>query len=76
MAKKKELKSNQSSGLQMTSKAVAERLLAFNKWRTGEDGRTMDEAGLKPRQITLDIEFAIKELSELWAQEKETSQDQ
>ena len=65
MAKKKELKSNQSSGLQMTSKAVAERLLAFNKWRTGEDGRTMDEAGLKPKQITLDIEFAIKELSEL-----------
>jgi hypothetical protein len=46
----------------MTSKAVAERLLAFNKWRTGEDGRTMDEAGLKPRQITLDIEFAIKAL--------------
>jgi hypothetical protein len=49
----------------MTSKAVAERLLAFNKWRTGEDGRTMDEAGLKARQITLDIEFAIKQLSEL-----------
>ena len=65
MAKKKALKSNQSSGVQMTSKAVAERLFAFNKWRTGEDGRTMDEAGLKPKQITLDIEFAIKELSKL-----------
>lgn len=65
MAKKKELKLNQSSGLQMTSKAVAERLLAFNKWRIGEDGRTMDEADLKPRQITLDIEFAIKELQKL-----------
>lgn len=65
MAKKKELKLNQSSGLQMTSKAVAERLLAFNKWRTGEDNRTMDEAGLKPRQITLDLEFAIKELAKL-----------
>ncbi len=49
----------------MTSKAVAERLLAFNKWRTGEDDRTMDEADLKPRQITLDIEFAIKELKKL-----------
>ncbi len=65
MARKKALKLNLSSGLPMTSKAVAERLLAFNKWRTGEDGRTMDEAGLKPRQITLDIEFAIKELSGL-----------
>ena len=49
----------------MTSKAVAERLLAFNKWRTGEDDRTMEEADLKPRQITLDIEFAIKELEKL-----------
>lgn len=65
MAKKKELKSEQSCGLPMTSKAVAERLFAFNKWRTGEDGRTMDEAGLKPRQITIDIEFAAKELSKL-----------
>lgn len=65
MAKKKELKSKQSCGLPMTSKAVSERLFAFNKWRTGEDGRTMDEAGLKPRQITIDIEFAAKELSKL-----------
>lgn len=65
MEKKKELKSKQSSGLPMTSKAVAKRLFAFNKWRTGEDGRTMDEAGLKPKQITLDLEFAIKELSKL-----------
>jgi len=49
----------------MTAKEVSKRLAAFNKWRTGEDGRTMDEAGLKPRQITLDIEFAIKQLAEL-----------
>jgi hypothetical protein len=49
----------------MTNKAVAERLFAFNQWRTGVDERTMDEAGLKPRQITLDIEFAIKELTKL-----------
>ena len=65
MAQKKALKLNLSSGLPMTNEAVAERLLAFNKWRTGEDDRTMDEAELKPRQITLDIEFAIKALSEL-----------
>ena len=49
----------------MTKEAVIERLLAFNKWRTGEDDRTMDEAGLKPRQITLDIEFACEKLSQL-----------
>ena len=49
----------------MTNEAVTERLLAFNKWRTGEDDRTMDEAGLKPRQITLDIEFACIKLSQL-----------
>jgi hypothetical protein len=60
----KNSKLKQSSALPMTSKAVAERLLAFNKWRTGEDDRTMDEAELKPRQITLDIEFACKILSE------------
>jgi hypothetical protein len=65
MAKKKESKSKQSSGPKMTAKEVSKRLVAFNKWRIGEDGRTMDEAGLKPRQITLDIEFACKTLSEL-----------
>ena len=65
MAQKKALKLNLSSGLPMTNEAVAERLLAFNKWRTGEDDRTMEEADLKPRQITLDIEFAIKELQKL-----------
>ena len=59
----KELK--QFSDPQMTKEAVIERLLAFNKWRTGEDDRTMDEANLKPKQITLDIEFAIKELQKL-----------
>jgi hypothetical protein len=65
MEQKKALKLNLSSGLPMTAKEVSKRLCAFNKWRTGEDGRTMDEAGLKPRQITLDIEFACKTLSEL-----------
>ena len=65
MSKKKNSKLKQFSALPMTSKAVAERLLAFNKWRTGEDDRTMEEADLKPRQITLDIEVAIKELEKL-----------
>lgn len=65
MEKNKKSNPKQSSGPLMTKEAVIERLLAFNKWRTGEDDRTMDEAGLKPRQITLDIEFAIKELQKL-----------
>ena len=65
MEKNKKSNPKQSSGPQMTKEAVIERLLAFNKWRTGEDDRTMDEADLKPRQITLDIEFAIKELQKL-----------
>lgn len=65
MEKNKNPKSKQFFGPQMTKEAVIERLLAFNKWRTGEDDRTMDEADLKPRQITLDIEFAIKELQKL-----------
>ena len=65
MEKNKKSNPKQSSGPLMTSKTVAERLSAFNKWRTGEDDRTMDETGLKSRQITLDIEFAIKELEKL-----------
>ena len=65
MEKNKKLNPKQSSGPIMTKEAVIERLLAFNKWRTGEDDRTMDEADLRPRQITLDIEFAIKELQKL-----------
>ena len=65
MEKNKKLNPKQSSGPIMTKEAVIERLLAFNKWRTGEDDRTMDEANLKPKQITLDIEFAIKELQKL-----------
>ena len=65
MEKNKKSNPKQSSGPLMTKEAVIERLLAFNKWRTGEDDRTMDEANLKPKQITLDIEFAIKELQKL-----------
>jgi hypothetical protein len=50
---------------QMTIEKVAKRLFNFNKWRSGEDSRTMDEAGLKPEQITLDIDFACQKLLEL-----------
>ena len=39
----------------MIEKAI-ERLRAYNDWRTGKDDRTMDEAGVKPRQVTEDIE--------------------
>jgi hypothetical protein len=42
-----------------------ERLRAYNKWRTGEDDRTMDEAGIKPRQTTEDIKNVCDELEKL-----------
>lgn len=42
-----------------------ERLRAFNKWRTGEDDRTMDEIGIEPKQITKDINNVCNELEKL-----------
>jgi hypothetical protein len=48
----------------MIEKAI-ERLRAYNKWRTGEDDRTMDEADIKPRQVTEDIENICNELEKL-----------
>lgn len=42
-----------------------ERLRAYNKWRTGEDDRTIDEAGIQPRQITEDIKNVCNELEKL-----------
>jgi hypothetical protein len=42
-----------------------ERLRAYNRWRTGEDDRTIDEAGIKPRQVTEDIENVCNELEKL-----------
>lgn len=42
-----------------------ERLRAFNKWRTGEDDRTMEEAGIIPSKITKDIENVCNELEKL-----------
>ncbi len=48
----------------MIEKAI-ERLRAYNEWRTGKDNRTMDEAGIKPRQVTEDIENICNELEKL-----------
>ena len=42
-----------------------ERLRAFNKWRTGEDDRNMEEIGIQPRQITEDIKNVCDELEKL-----------
>ena len=48
----------------MIEKAI-ERLRAYNKWRTGEDGRIMDEAGIQPSQLTADIQAICDELEKL-----------
>ena len=48
----------------MIEKAI-ERLRAYNKWRTGEDDRTMDEAGIQPSQLTADIQAVCNELEKL-----------
>ena len=37
-------------------------LVKFQKWRIGEDVRTLDETGLTPRLITLAIDWAIEQL--------------
>ena len=51
--------------LQIMIEQSIERLRAYNRWRTGEDDRTMDEAGIKPRQTTEDIENVCDELEKL-----------
>ena len=48
----------------MIEKAI-ERLRAYNKWRTGEDDRTMDEVGIIPSQLTQDIKNVCDELEKL-----------
>lgn len=49
----------------MTPWAVSQRLFNYNKWRSGLDGRTMDEAGVVPRQVSIDIAYACKRLLEM-----------
>jgi len=48
----------------MIEKSI-ERLRAFNSWRTGEDDRTMDEAGIVPSIVTKDIQVVCDELEKL-----------
>ena len=51
--------------LQIMIEQAIERLRIFNKWRTGEDDRTMDEVGIKPNQVTEDIKNVCDELEKL-----------
>ena len=62
---KLELPSKLSAYLQIMIEQAIERLRTFNKWRTGEDDRTMDEVGIKPSQVTEDIKNVCDELEKL-----------
>jgi len=48
----------------MIEKAI-ERLRAYNDWRTGKDERSMNEAGIIPAQVTVDIKTVCDELEKL-----------
>jgi len=48
----------------MIEKAI-ERLRVYNRWRTGEDDRTMDEVGIVPKQVSEDIKNVCDELEKL-----------
>ena len=65
MTAKMESPSKLSAYLQIMIEKAIERLRNFNKWRTGEDDRTMDEAGIVPKQITIDIKTVCDELEKL-----------
>ena len=65
MTAKMESPSKLSAYLQIMIEKAIERLRNFNKWRTGEDDRTMDEAGIKPSQVTEDINNVCDELEKL-----------
>ena len=49
----------------MPSGYMLNTLIKFQKWRIGEDERTLDEAGLTPRSITLAIDWAIEQLVDI-----------
>ena len=51
--------------LQIMIEKAIERLRAYNDWRTGKDERTMDEAGITPAQVTVDIKTVCDELEKL-----------
>ncbi|MCG3743138.1 hypothetical protein EXA18_06495 [Vibrio cincinnatiensis] len=46
-------------------------LINFQRYRTGEDSRTFEETGLKPKQITHAIDWAIETLSKSHPNKKE-----
>lgn len=46
----------------MTKDNAIDVLERFQKWRTGEDKRTMEDAGIVPRKISEAILIAIKSL--------------
>ena len=46
----------------MPSGYMLNTLIKFQKWRIGEDERTLDETGLTPRSITEAIDWAIEQL--------------
>jgi len=48
----------------MIEKSI-ERLRAYNDWRIGKDERTMEEAGITPSQITIDLQNVLNELEKL-----------
>lgn len=47
-----------------TNKELADELQRFQDWRTGKDERTMDEAGIVPRQLTAMIDLSIERLGD------------
>ena len=50
-----------------------ETLKRFNAWRTGEDDRTMDEAGIVPSEVTKAIDDVVNMHDELVAALLESS---
>ena len=42
-----------------------ERLRVYNEWRKGNDERTMDEAGITPKQVSIDLDNVLDELEKL-----------
>jgi len=69
-------KDNQALLPPMTPWAVAQRLLNYNKWRSGLDERTMDEAGVAPRQVSIDIDYACEKLLDMEDNQKNTKKEQ
>ena len=48
----------------MSTEEAHKILVNFQRWRTGEDERTYDEAGIVARKVTQAIDVAISKLTE------------